>query len=167
MSAIESYILIFCGSSIVCTGVLFLFLLVVARRTGGSAMMIPALSMLANMLFRDKGGEAEDEDSERRSPSRRRREAETSRRSFDARSQAAEDDFDAALQRNRGGRSARPGRPRPRSRTGGDSDDSQPPSLRGNPSRSRRDTRRGNLDSADDEILGGVLDDDGDGYSDY
>lgn len=165
-SDLGNILLALCGFGVVCCGSVLLVFLLLGRFTGRT-MLLPAISMIGNMLLSRRDDNESDEDKREFRPSRP-----SSLDMFDAKRQDLDAQFDAAFEQHAGEQPPTAGIIRPpdssgtlRSKTPDDHfDDFEAPSLRGRP---RRDTRRSDRNDSDDEIFGGVLDDDGDGFPDF
>jgi hypothetical protein len=158
MNSLGDYVIAFCGFGVVCCGAGVLALLAFGKLTGAT-MLFPALTMFSSMLFGEKENTQDNEDPDYRRPRRK-----GGARDFRARAQAAKMDFGAGSRKPKRD-SASPIAPR----NFGDSDaddDFDRPSLRSNRNRPGRDMRRSGQDSADDEVFGGMFDEDGDGFPD-
>ena len=164
MNDIKTLIIALCGLSGACCGTLVLGALLLGRLTGGS-FLLPVMSLFGSFFFRDKDDQKEDAEMERRRPRRQRDEG-----GIRKRRDPRDIDFDAAVDRYAGQdgkpKSGGRARPMPRKPSNQDLDDFEPPTLRSNRNRPRRDTRRSGRADIDDEIMGGLLDDDGDGFPD-
>lgn len=166
MDSLGDYVLAICGFGVVCCGAGVLALLALGRLTGAT-MLFPALTMFSSMLFGEKENAQDDQAIEYRQPRPR-----GISRTFRDRVRAAKQDFDTAVARQEGnrGKSKRDSlssQIAPRDFSSDDYDDDfDRPSLRSNRNRPRRDLRRSGLDSADDEVFGGMFDEDGDGFPD-
>ena len=149
----------FCGISAVCCGAVLLALFLLARVTGRS-VLLPIISIFGNMFLR--GGDSQDED-EIDLPTRRSNKR-SLRPSGDTRRRSLDEEFDAAFTRNE--RSQSPDQAR-QSKVDPNFELPDTPALRGGAKRtSRRDMRRSTLDAEEDEIMGGMLDEDGDSFPD-
>lgn len=157
MNDLGSVVLAFCGIGVVCGGALGLLLFLVARFTGGS-LFISAIATVGNLFWNndevDEGYDLEGR-AERRPGVRTR---------LKDKRQAMDLDFESAVARHQSGD---PNEPLPP-----DTDPPATPSLRNSPEPPplgnrppRRDRRR--QEFHEDEIFGGMLDDEGDGYPDY
>ena len=151
-------------------------------RVVGRAVLLPIVMPIVTSLGGRFLGQSDDENEDGDSDpySRPRRERRDPEQTFRARAQSGRDSFDDALARRQGGRSGFDAqgapdkrgfttrrRPSPFEDDGQDEDHMSGsddfPSLRDDRRRSRRDSRR---PTKDDEVFGGMLDDDGDGYAD-
>jgi hypothetical protein len=164
MSDMQTIIVSVCGLGGACCGTLVLGLLLMGRMTGGS-FLLPVMSMFGSFFFRDKDDQKEDAELERRRPRRKRSEG-----GIRSRRDSREVDFDAAVDRY-AGQEGKPktggrARPMPRKPSNQDFDDFESPNLRSNRNRPRRDTRHSGRGDIDDEIMGGLLDEDGDSFPD-
>jgi hypothetical protein len=178
-----------CGIGVVCCGSVLLAGIIMTRVLGRAVMLpviMPVISALGGQLLgfgKDSGVDEEFE------PPRKRKRRPIDAGAFSASAQSERDSFDEALARRRGGggsfdaqSSALPKRPS-QSGLGSElsggrlnksnflenaednfTESNDPPSLR---SDRRSRGRRRSPDDKDDEIFGGMLDDDGDGFSDY
>lgn len=159
MDSLGDYLMAFCGFGVVCCGGGALLLFVLMRFTG-LGMMFPAMNMFSGMLFGEKENAEENV-----SPEHRPKRKGLSRfQSFRARAQAAKADFEPGAKGKRG--ESRSARMAARDFSESDPDPYDSPGLRSNRNRPRRDLRRSGHDSAEDEVFGGMFDEDGDGFPD-
>lgn len=176
MGDFPNIILACCGFGVVCCGSTGIILFMVARTTG-IALLMPAANLLSNMIFSDN--QDDDENTYKGQIAQRSS-------SFRDRIRAQSSNFDAqqaAAPQSRFGQQASSTSPQQRRKlqppsfpndpfagsgeSGGQSDDYDPFGVPGLRNRPRRDTRRGRFDEREDEVFGGFLDDEGDGFPDF